>query len=79
LGEDLLDAVFLSEVLLADIFDLNAVLSRQFFSVLPDLVAKGFGESGVVEDTNMALVQPGGHAPSAKQIFGSVPKINMRS
>src|ERR1017187_4642296 len=55
LRQDLFDAVFLAEVFLANVLDLDAVVSRQLLGVLPQSVPEGLGEAWIVENPDLVL------------------------
>jgi len=56
--EDHANAVFLAEgVDRGDELDLQPILLRDPFGVLADLLAQGFGEAGIVEETNPVELQ----------------------
>ena len=61
--EKLLDTGFLAKVPAANEFDGQTILGRQALGVLPDLLAQGLGEVGVVEDPEAPLPQFVGHRP----------------
>ncbi len=61
LGQDLLDAVFVADIALAEKLDLDSVVGRQPLGILAKLVAERLGEFRIVEDPNLALVQIRGH------------------
>ena len=59
--DDLPDPVFLTEVLLTDVFDLDAVSRSQFLGVVPDLIPEWLGKARIIEDPDIAGVQQRGH------------------
>src|ERR1039457_7126310 len=61
LRQDLFDAVFLAVDFLADVLDLDAVVSRQLLGVLPQSVPEGLGEAWIVENPDLVLVQVRSH------------------
>lgn len=54
LPEDFLDPFLLAEIASSDELDRQTVVPRQPFSVVADFVTEGFGEPGVVEESNPA-------------------------
>jgi hypothetical protein len=52
LGDDLLDPSFLTEILLSDKFDLQAIVPSQTLRLETDFVPQGFGKLGVIENPN---------------------------
>jgi hypothetical protein len=76
--EYFLHQVFLPEVPLANELDLQARLRRQTLGGFPEPVAEWLGELRIVEDPYL-LSNRNDVIPPAKQIFGSVPKISIRS
>ncbi len=61
LFKDMLYALFFSEVLLADELDLKTIFRSNPFGILPELIAKGFCKTWVVEDANMLIAQVASH------------------
>ena len=52
LGDDLLDAFFLTEILLSDKFDLQTIVLGQPLRLETDFVPQGFGKLGIIENAN---------------------------
>src|ERR1035441_10348789 len=69
LRQGLFDAVFLAEVFLANVLDLDAVVGRQLLGVLPQSVPEGLGEAWIVENPDLVLVQVRSH-PVGKADLG---------
>lgn len=68
-GEDLLDAVLLAKGIdVTDELDLQPVLLRHGFGVLPDLVPQGLGELREVEDSHLAPVELPGERPGMSDV-----------
>ena len=61
LGDDLPNPVFLTEVLLTDVFDLDAVIKGQFPGVVPDLIPEWLSKARIIEDSDITGVQQRGH------------------
>lgn len=60
--EDIPYAVFLSEVLLSDELDIEAIFSGNILSIIPQFISKGFGKAGVVKNTDIVVAQETGHS-----------------
>jgi hypothetical protein len=52
LGDDLLDASFLTEILLSDKFDLQTIVLSQALRLETDFLPQGFGKLGIIENAN---------------------------
>jgi len=59
--EDLADAVFLSEILLADEFDLQTVFFGYPLGVIAQFISEWFGKTRVIKDTNAIGSEKSGH------------------
>jgi len=59
--EDIPNPVFLSEILLPDELDLEAIFFGNPFGIVPQFISKGFGETWIVEDPNLIVAQESGH------------------
>ena len=59
--EDLLNACFFSEILLADEIDLETIFRGNPFGILPQFISKGFRKTRVVKDTDVLVAQVAGH------------------
>src|SRR3954447_16624201 len=77
-SERLFHAILFSEVPFADELDLDARVRCQLLRVFANAVPERLGEPGVIE-IRMFLSNRNEVIPPAKQIFGKVPKISIRS
>jgi hypothetical protein len=55
LFEDLLDPVFLADVMVAEELDGQSRVRRQFLGMAAELIAERFGELGVIEDADVVI------------------------
>jgi hypothetical protein len=54
-GRHFIDTIFLSEVLLADKFNLDSIVGSQSLGVFPQLIMEGFGQPGIIDDPRFGL------------------------
>jgi hypothetical protein len=59
--EDIPNPVFLSEILLPDELDLEAIFSGNLFGIVPEFISKGFGEAWIIKETDVVVTQEAGH------------------
>lgn len=59
--EDIPNPVFLSEILLPDELDLEAIFSGNLLGIVPEFITKGLGEARVIKEADVVVVQEAGH------------------